>query len=320
MAGSWRRTWHGPAGLIILGLAVWASLAGVAWVRTWFYQFAWWSYILVVDAAVQWRAGNSLLVDRPRAFLVMALASATFWFGWEMVNLRVANWHYVGIPRDIWQRWLGAFVAYATVLPGLLGTYELLTVLGLRWWSRVRPLGPGTGWYGWFLALGLSMFALPLAWPKLFFPLIWLALIFVLEPLNHRLGLPSLMRYWQAGDLSPLLRLLFAGLICGAAWESWNFLAEARWVYTIPYLNELRIFTMPLAGYGGFPPFAVECFVFMSALGALRGGKGWQPADHNQATMAQPPGWVMWLVILAVVAFDVLALMLIDKYLVKGWV
>ncbi len=305
---------------MIFGLAVWGSLAGVAWVRVWFYQLAWWSYILVVDAAVQKRAGNSLLVDRPRTLLVMVFASATFWFGWELVNLRVANWHYLGIPRDAWQRWPGAVIAYATVLPGVLSTYELLTVLGLDWGSRVKPLPPGTRWYGWFLAAGVAMLGLPLIWPRIFFPLIWLALIFLLEPLNHRWGLPSLMRSWQDGDLSPLVRLLLAGLVCGAAWESWNFLAGARWVYTIPYLNQPKLFAMPIAGYGGFAPFAVECFVFMSSLGLLRGGRGWQAADHDQPTMPTPPAWMRWAVIAAAIAFDAFMLTMIDRYLVRGWI
>lgn len=296
-----------------------ASLAEVQWVRTWFYQLAWWSYILVIDALVQWRTGNSLIVDRTRTFLVMAFASAAFWFGWELVNLRVANWHYVSLPREIWLRWPGTFVAYATVLPGVLGTYELLTVLGMRIGSRVKPIASGTSWYGWFIAVGLAMFALPMIWPRLFFPLIWIGMIFLLEPLNHRFGLPSLMRDWQKGDLSPFVRLLFAGLITGLVWESWNFLSDARWVYTIPYLAEPKLFAMPLAGFGGFPPFAVECFVFMSALGILRAGRGWQANDHARATLPALPAWALWAIALAAIAFDIIALLLIDAHLVKGW-
>lgn len=314
------RTWHGWLGLAVLVAAAVASLAGVAWVRTWFYQFAWWSYILMVDALVQKRAGNSLIVDRPRAFLFMAFASATYWFAWEMVNLRVANWHYAGVPREIWLRWPGAFIAYATVLPGVLSTYELLTVLDIRPWSRVRPIPATIAWYPWFIAAGVLMFALPLIWPDLFFPLIWGALVFLLEPFNHRLGLPSLMRDWQKGDLSAFARLLLAGLITGAAWESWNFLSEARWVYTIPYLDEPKIFAMPLAGYGGFPPFAVECYVFMSTLAVLRGGRGWQAGDYGQTTRKPLPALTLWLIALAALAFDVLALLLIDEHLVKGWI
>jgi hypothetical protein len=249
----------------------------------------------------------------------LAFWSAFFWFAWEAVNLRLHNWHYIGVSSEIWLRWLGAWVAFATVLPGVLTTYELLESLGVRWGSRVRPLAAGESWRGPCLAAGLTMMALPLIWPQLFFPLVWLALIFILEPVNHRLGLPSLARYWQQGDLSPLVRLLLAGAATGFIWESLNFLSDVRWTYSIPYLNEPKIFAMPLAGYGGFLPFAVECFVFTSFISLLRGGAGWRAADHLLATRAHPlPGLVV-LITLAAVGFNFFMLLMIDRHLVIGW-
>ena len=56
-------------------------------------------------------------------------------------------------------------------------------------------------------------------------------------------------------------RLLLSGLICGILWEFWNFWAGAKWVYSIPYLNGFRVFEMPLAGFLGFPPFALICYL-----------------------------------------------------------
>jgi hypothetical protein len=165
------------------------------------------------------------------------------------------------------------------------------------------------------------MFALPMIWPRIFFPLVWGALVFLLEPINHRLGAPSLMRAWQEeGDLSPFVRLLLAGLICGVFWESWNWLAGARWVYTIPYLSQPRIFAMPLAGYGGFPPFAVECWVFMATVSLLRGGRGWEAHDHDRLTRRPLPHWMAWGLLAGALAFDLWMLSMIDRYLVRGWV
>lgn len=296
------------------------SLAEVAWARTWFYQLAWWGYILVVDGVIQARKRNSLIRDRWPVFWLMCLASATFWFGWEFANLRLHNWHYIGVPREAWLRWPGAFMAYATVLPGVLETYELLGLLKLRWGSRVLPLTASHAWRPWFMAFGIIMFALPLIWPGLFFPLVWGALVFLLEPINHRFGAKSLMAFWQKGDLSPFVRLLAAGLVCGFLWESWNWLADARWIYTIPYLSEPKLFAMPLAGFGGFPPFAVECYVFMASLSILRGGKGWEADDYLIATRRPIPRWLGWALGLAALAFDFWILTLIDAYLVRGWI
>lgn len=314
-----RLAWHGYLGVALFLAGAAASLAQVEWVRIWFYQIAWWSYILVIDGAIKARAGNSLLIDRQASFWIMAFASATFWFGWEMINLRLMNWSYVGIPRGMAQRWIGAFIAYATVLPAVLSTYELLGLLGIFWGKGIKPLSQKLNWQPWFYAAGMIMFALALVWPGLFFPLVWGALTFWLEPVNYYKGTPSLMRSWEKGDLSPFVRLLLAGAICGIFWESWNFLASARWIYTLPYLNEPRLFAMPLAGYGGFPPFGVECFVFFSAVCILRGGRGWQASDHQKQFYQPISQGRAALLIAACLAFDILMCYLIDLYLVSGW-
>ena len=314
-----KKTWHGWLGLLLLAGAISGSAAGVGWVRTWFYQLAWWSYILALDGAIKWRTGNSLLRDRQGTFWLMAFVSAFFWFGWEMVNLRLSNWLYVGVAPQILPRWLGAMAAFATVLPGVLLTYEFLGVLGLKIGAQVRPLRKNAAWQPWFIAVGVIMFLLPLIWPRIFFPLVWGGLVFLLEPLCYRRGAKSLMRFWQQGDLSPFVRLLAAGLICGFIWESFNFLAGARWQYTIPYLSEPKIFAMPLAGFLGFPPFAVECYVFFAAVSLLRGGRGWEADDHDRVTSRPLPPALAWGLLIFCLAFDFWMLIMIDQYSVKGW-
>lgn len=244
----------------------------------------------------------------------MAAASTCFWFFFELLNLAALhNWHYEGVVPVAWLRWLGGMVAFATVLPGVLVTYELLGARGVLRQVPVRPLAGGAGWHAWFYAAGGLMLALPLLWPGWCFPLVWGAFIFLLEPLNHRLGAPSLMGDWQGGDLGNLCRLLLAGLVCGFLWESWNTLSSARWVYTLPWLNQPKLFAMPLAGFLGFPPFAVECYVTMSALSLLRGGRGWQADDHRRVTRAAPPAWFRGGLLLLGLAFDLLVLYLMDQ-------
>ncbi len=116
-----------------------------------------------------------------------------------------------------------------------------------------------------FILTGILFLVLPLVWPEYFFPLVWLAFIFLLEPLNHRAGAPSLLREWEKGSLRKFYLLLLAGAACGLLWELWNFRAGSKWIYTVPHLGFLKVFEMPLLGFLGFPPFALECYAMTAA-------------------------------------------------------
>ena len=89
---------------------------------------------------------------------------------------------------------------------------------------------------------------------------VWLGFIFLLDPINARLGGESLFVDLRSGRRDRLINLSVAGLICGVLWEFWNFWARAKWHYTVPILEHLKIFEMPVPGYLGFPAFALECF------------------------------------------------------------
>ena len=54
--------------------------------------------------------------------------------------------------------------------------------------------------------------------------------------------------------------LFLAGLICGVLWEFWNYWASTKWEYDVPYLGHIKLFEMPVLGFLGFMPFAVESY------------------------------------------------------------
>ena len=93
------------------------------------------------------------------------------------------------------------------------------------------------------------------------FGLVWLGFVFFLDPVNARLGEPSLIADLAAGRSARFWSLLISGWVCGWLWEFWNFWAEAKWVYIFPIFQGWKIFEMPVPGYLGFLPFALECFV-----------------------------------------------------------
>jgi hypothetical protein len=111
------------------------------------------------------------------------------------------------------------------------------------------------------------MLVLPIAVPSPYLAApIWLGFIFLLDPLNARAGGESILGDLRDRHVNRLVNLLAAGLVCGVVWEFWNYWAHAKWIYNVPILPHVKIFEMPILGFGGFPPFAVECFVMYVAI------------------------------------------------------
>lgn len=259
----------------VFAVATAGMLAGWEPFATWYYSFAWWSYIVFADAWLLRRGGPSIVLRNPRAPRLLALSIA-IWATFEIANFRLGNWYYVEIPSEVALRWFGYALAYATVLPGIFVTAELLKVF----WRR--PSSHGTGLSaklpGLLVWTGLLGSLLPWIWPRYFFPLIWLAPTAFLTGLNFRLGGKGVLR--ELGERGPgkLYRLAGAGMICGFLWECWNSWARSKWVYEIPFFNWAQIFEMPVAGFLGFPPFAVACHEMYVAVEKLLTALAERPA------------------------------------------
>jgi hypothetical protein len=268
----------------IFPLQGWVGLGLVAifWPLNWFLEgprshwaffFLWTGFSLVVDGLVYKRTGTSLLTRSWRQYLGLFLFSAPAWWLFEALNWRVQNWVYVG--KDFLGNWgymILSTVAFSTVIPAVFGTAEL--VGSARFFQKPRP-GPvikpdQRTTMGFFLA-GWVMLILLLAWPKIFFPFMWLSIYFILEPLNVWLGNRNLAQWTQTGDWRPILALWGGVLVTGFFWEFWNFWSYPKWVYSVPYLDFLHIFEMPVLGYGGYLPFALELFALYNLVSGLLG-------------------------------------------------
>src|SRR5262249_8141359 len=84
---------------------------------------------------------------------------------------------------------------------------------------------------------------------------VWLGFIFLLDPVNKRLGGESL-----TDDTQRTVLFLLGGLLGGLLGEFGNYWAGAKGHYPVPIMAYFKLFEMPLPGYLGFPPFALECF------------------------------------------------------------
>lgn len=151
--------------------------------------------------------------------------------------------------------------SFSTVIPAVFETAELLGTF--RWTGRLArgPRVPdGRAWRVAYLAAGAAMLALLLAWPRVFYPLCWISLTFLADPIARWLGRRSLLGRLSAGDWRPVVALSLGALVCGVFWELWNWHAYPKWVYDTPGWDFWHVFEMPLFGYLGYLPFGLELY------------------------------------------------------------
>ena len=150
--------------------------------------------------------------------------------------------------------------AFGTVLPGIFETMELMVGL-------IEKLSPGGRIAGrpftlnqWNVriqgGIGALMLVLLLAFPEDCFCLAWGFAFFLTEPICYwrrrtekcQVG-RSLLGQLAAGDNTRLVALLVSGLICGGLWEAWNVTARTKWIYSVPFFDELKLGEMPVLGF-----------------------------------------------------------------------
>jgi hypothetical protein len=253
---------YGWAGLLGLIAAEFLMFRGVQPVAVYFTPIAWTCYILLADAAVFAICGHSRLHDGPGQLAWVALLSIPLWLIFEAYNLRLQNWMYTGVPEPLPLALLGYGWSFATITPGIFETADLIESFG--WFQPVSPIRFSGGVQTGMIVFGAMCLLVPVIVPQMvaarLFVLVWIGFVFLLDPINFRLGWPSLIGDLAQGRVSRFYSLLASGFVCGWLWEFWNYWAEAKWHYIFPILQHWKIFEMPIPGYLGFIPFALECF------------------------------------------------------------
>jgi len=277
-----------------------AALVGVAWLLAWtrFEWFApwqrytftplWVGYIIVVNALAARRSGYCMLRDAPGYFLALFPLSALCWWFFEYLNRFTRNWYYVGLGELApWEYVIGSSIAFATVLPAVLGTQQWLGSLprfaaGLERFRRL-PLPAGRRWGPAALVLGIAALAGLVLWPERLFPLVWVAPWLVIAGLQAIAGDERLLSPLGRGDWRALWLAALSALVCGFFWELWNARSLAHWEYAIPYAQRFEVFAMPLLGYAGYLPFGLTCVALVHyVLGA-------PPNAGTAASPRRPP-------------------------------
>ena len=256
------------AGMLVMVVSEAGMFAKLEPFYTFHTPIAWTGYILCVDGWVWKRRGDSWLRDARTEFLFLVIFSVPLWLVFELFNLSIRNWHYIGLPESRPLRLLGYAWSFATIWPAIFETGDLLASFRT---SRVRSAGARltrlTTGHWTSMTAGALMLVFPIVWPSRYLAApVWLGFIFLLDPLNARLTGESLFAGTPAPAYARAILLAWAGIICGLLWESWNYWAGAKWIYTVPIMENWKIFEMPVLGYLGFPAFALECFTMYVGL------------------------------------------------------
>jgi hypothetical protein len=275
---------HGYAGIAIIVLAEVLLFGGDQLVGQWFTPMVWTGYILFIDALVYKFEGRSLLMTDRFEFVIIALISIGGWWLFEFYNAPrfwksdlELWWHYHNLEPNLFLRRVGYDWAFATISPAMFETAQLLGSTVFRQPKQRATFSFPKSALIMLAVIGLAGAIEPLVFPSAWLaPVIWLSFILLLDPVNALRGQPSIYADLARGDWRRLCSLLASGLVCGVLWEFWNYWALAKWTYTVPFFGNIKIFEMPVLGFLGFPPFAVECWVMYIFLRSLL-----QPLAHE---------------------------------------
>ncbi|MFZ0613970.1 MAG: hypothetical protein WAM73_17145 [Desulfobacterales bacterium] len=257
--------WAGAAAGLVMWVLAWTRFKWLAGFQPHTFTPLWLCYILVANAMSVRRNGRSLMTSRPVYFLTLFPASAVFWWFFEYLNRFVQNWQYEGAHSGATQYFWYATLPFATVLPAVLSTRELIRPQpwlqnGFRNFLKPRCRRPRLVAVGVLIlaAAGLSGIGV---WPDTFFSLLWIAPLLIILSLQILFEEPNLLTEVAAGDWRTVVASALAALVCGWFWEMWNAGSLAHWTYSVPYLQRFKIFEMPALGYAGYLPFGLACAV-----------------------------------------------------------
>ncbi len=232
---------------------------------SWYFPIIWFGFIFLMDAVNYKLKGHSLMMSRKEQFFKSLILSSLIWWLFEILNLKTGNWSYVSSTfyNESW--WIRFFIfrtiAFSTVLPAVIETFELIKTFKVFNKIKLEKHHEIThAFLNNIFLLGIFMLLLSIVYPTYFYPFIWFSFFFILDPINYLNSQPSIIGYWKFGNYKTPLVLIVAGTVAGILWEFWNYYAVIKWYYHIPFVDFFKIFEMPILGYLGYGPFALELF------------------------------------------------------------
>jgi hypothetical protein len=270
-------------GLVMWGvtlLVLWGKFSEPKWIIYWAAIPLFWGFTLMLDGWAYVRNnGNSLISNSFREVLAMGVASISGWLIFEFLNFFVLdNWIYpAGLLLDDDEFVIYAVLGSSGLMPMCFEWYYILKTS--RFFRNRFTYGPKLTVPDWVVTLilivGLGSLSVIAFFPDLLFGFLWLAPLCVLAAALSKLKIWTPFALLKEGNWTPVLLFNIAYLIQGFLVEFWNYFSAIHhedgtfsthnpdyWSYSVPYVNVLHVFEMPLLGFLGYMPFGLYCVIW----------------------------------------------------------
>ena len=273
---------YGIIGLVMILIAEIGLFMNWEPFTSFFFLFVWFGYILLIDAIVYKLQRNSLIMNHKWILFGLFALSALVWWMFEFFNVFfLKNWVYTrsfetsALVNTVahatywtgWLRHIGKTLAFATVIPAIFETAHMLKAFHFFDHKKLKREKKRDhihkDWLYLIIVLGIIILILSMVLPQYFFGGIWIAFFFILDPINYIYHEPSIIGYLKKREFKIPFSFFFGAFIVGFFWEFWNYWAVVKWQYSLPVLGileNIKLFEMPLIGYLGYGPFALELF------------------------------------------------------------
>jgi hypothetical protein len=258
-----------------------------AWLIHWSDLPLFWGFTLMLDGWVYKRNGGKSLVSiLPQELIGIGVASISGWMIFEFLNFFIDdNWYYPW--GDIIDR--EEFLLYACVISsGLLP-------LSFEWYCLFQSFPKLRDRYSfgkkiilsepikWLLMIaGLMGIFLAGIFPMQLFGALWLSPPIILAVVLDKVGIWTPFKSIGQGNWSPTMLSALTYFVTGFCLEGQNYLSAihngenviytgdpAYWQYSLPYVDVLHIFEMPLLGFFGYLPFGIYCWLWWICFATL---------------------------------------------------
>ncbi|MBD3155634.1 MAG: hypothetical protein GF368_03185 [Candidatus Aenigmarchaeota archaeon] len=244
-----------------------------------YFPFIWAGFILFVDGLVYKFRGKSLMKNNIKDFISLFLVSFLIWTLFEIIVNCIQVWNFIEIDGfSFWGYFIISSLVFSFVLPSIFEVTDLINALtGFKF--KIKKFNFTRFFLYLTIFAGLILFLLPIFYSKLTFPLIWISLFLIFDPINYMNDNPSIIRGISKGDWQIAVSLLVAGIIVGFFWEFWNFWSYPKWSNSIPFFDFYRLFEIDLFGYSLYFFFSWELFSMYHFIRNI--GKSYLPRITN---------------------------------------